>query len=325
MSKERVESQGFYEMLWDCEFCDTKGLLAKSQRHCAECGAKQNSDKRYFPPEGQATRVDGHKYEGADRYCPNCNTPQSAKANNCTNCGAPQTEGKEVRGIAAAPPPKPKSKSKWWIWVILVVVVLGGIVFAVKWCNRTEEKVVKVLAHRWESAIAVEQYGDDQGHDWRDRMPRDARHVSCHRKQRSTRKVEDGETCKDEKVDKKDGTFEVVRKCTPKYRSEPVHDDWCRYTVTRWKQIDTIKAAGAGMEPTWPSSGLPPEQYSEVPGAKRRGKKTQTFTLDMEIPGSDPPKQSCDVSEAVWRKHGDGSTPKVEVRARSGEVVCDSL
>jgi hypothetical protein len=30
---ERVESQGFYEMLWDCDHCDTKGLFGKSQRH----------------------------------------------------------------------------------------------------------------------------------------------------------------------------------------------------------------------------------------------------------------------------------------------------
>src|SRR4029077_20953660 len=38
MGQEREESQGFYEMLWDCQFCDTRGLLAKSQRFCANCG-----------------------------------------------------------------------------------------------------------------------------------------------------------------------------------------------------------------------------------------------------------------------------------------------
>ena len=46
---ERVVSEGFYEMLWDCDHCDTKGLLAKSQRHCANCGAPQSAYKRYFP------------------------------------------------------------------------------------------------------------------------------------------------------------------------------------------------------------------------------------------------------------------------------------
>ena len=49
MLKEHIESQGFFEMLWDCEHCGTKGLLGKSQRYCAECGAPQNPAKRYFP------------------------------------------------------------------------------------------------------------------------------------------------------------------------------------------------------------------------------------------------------------------------------------
>ena len=77
--EERVESQGFYEMLWDCDHCETKGLLAKSQRHCAECGAPQNPDKRYFPKEGEEKRVDGHSYEGADRTCPACSAPMGAR------------------------------------------------------------------------------------------------------------------------------------------------------------------------------------------------------------------------------------------------------
>lgn len=34
---------------------------------------------------------------------------------------------------------------------------------------------------------------------------------------------------------------------------------------------------------------------------------------------------SCDVSDAIWRKYQDGQKVKVEVRARSGKVVCGSL
>ena len=52
MGQEREESQGYFEMLWDCDHCDARGLLAKSQRHCANCGAPQNPDKRYFPQPG---------------------------------------------------------------------------------------------------------------------------------------------------------------------------------------------------------------------------------------------------------------------------------
>ncbi|HEY5946369.1 MAG TPA: zinc ribbon domain-containing protein, partial [Kofleriaceae bacterium] len=89
MESERVESQGHFEMLWDCDHCDTKGLLAKSQRYCANCGAPQSAVKRYFPKPEDQKKVDGHVFEGADRYCPACNAPMGAKANACTQCGSP--------------------------------------------------------------------------------------------------------------------------------------------------------------------------------------------------------------------------------------------
>src|SRR5262245_40148949 len=100
-------------MLWDCDYCGTKGLLAKSQRHCPECGGKQNPDKRYFPKEGEERRVEGHKYEGADRTCSACGAPQSALAKNCTNCGAPLEGAAQVQGVAT--PVAPKKPTRWWI------------------------------------------------------------------------------------------------------------------------------------------------------------------------------------------------------------------
>jgi hypothetical protein len=314
MAEERIKST--FEMLWDCEFCETKGLLGKTQRHCPECGAQQNADKRYFPKEGSEVQITGHSYEGSDHYCPNCNSPQGSKAKNCTNCGAPQTDRKEVKGVAI--PVTPKKKRPWWLFILIAVVVIVGIVFLARWCNRTEDKAITVTAHRWERSIAVEQFGDDQQDDWRDRVPRDARGVSCRSKQRTTKQIPDGETCKEKRVDNKDGTGKVVQECKPKFRSEPVMDEFCRYTVTRWKIIDTIKTAGTGMTPEWPKAGLPPETAPEVHGAKRRGKKTETFFLDME-------GQTCDVSEAVWRKHADKAKITVQVKSRTGDIMCDSL
>src|ERR1041384_1972486 len=126
MGQEREESQGFFEMLWDCDHCDTRGLLAKSQRYCANCGAPQNPAKRYFPKEGEERRVDGHLFEGADRTCPACQAPQSARAHNCTHCGSTLDGSAEARGIAdipatatARPSPKPSTKRRR-IWPILL-------------------------------------------------------------------------------------------------------------------------------------------------------------------------------------------------------------
>jgi hypothetical protein len=315
MGEERVESQGFFEMLWDCDHCDTKGLLGKSQRYCPECGAKQDPDKRYYPKEGEEKQVAGHSYEGADRHCPACNAPQAAKANNCAHCGAPMDGSAEVRGIAT--PVAPPEKRRWWV-LPLVLVVLGAIGFGV-WYRfiRKREETLTVAAHRWERTIAIEEFGDRQESAWRDAMPSDARMSSCHTKERTTRQIRDGEDCRTEKQDKKDGTFEVVKKCTPRYRSEPVDGEWCTYSVRRWQQVDQARMTGTGLAPQWPAT--PATGGHEALGARRAGKRTETLTLEF---GGD---RRCDVSDAVWRKHADGARVKLDVRASSGKLVCSSL
>jgi hypothetical protein len=318
---ERTESKGFFEMLWDCDHCGTKGLLAKTQRYCAECGAPQNPDKRYFPKEGEEQRIDGQKYEGADRQCPACSAPQSARSHNCTNCGAPLDGAAEVKGVPApraAVGAAPK-KSRKWIWIVVLLVLLAG-GFGI-WFRflRKKSATMTVTAHRWEREIPVEEYNEFSEQSWRDKMPRDARMASCHPKQRSTKRVEDGEECRDERRDKKDGTFEVVKKCTPKYREEPVQDDWCTYRVQRWKELKeaSLRTAGTGTTPTTPE-GAPPENATPSLGAKRSRPMREKLILDFG-------KQSCDVSAATWKKYADGAKVKVLVRASSGDLVCDSF
>ena len=321
MADERVESQGFYEMLWDCEFCGQKGLLAKSQRHCAECGGKQNSDKRYFPPEGQATKVEGHKYEGADRYCPACNAPQGALAKNCTNCGSPMDAAREVRGVAAPLPP-PRPKRRLWLWLLVGALVVFAIGFAI-WYRfiRTRSAQLTVASHSWDRTIEVEEFAEVRDSAWDGSVPRDARGVSCHREQRSSRKIPDGEECHSEKQDKKDGTFEVVKKCRTKYRSEPIYDQKCTFTVQRWQAAPraAVHASGQGVMTQWPALSLPAVGPQPVLGARREGKRSETLVLEF-VGG-----QRCDVSEDVWRKYADGAKIAAEVRASSGKIVCSSL
>lgn len=320
MAEQRIESEGHFEMLWDCDHCDKKGLLGLSQRFCPECGGPQNPVKRYFPKEGEAHRVDGHAYVGADRECPACSTPQSAKGKNCTHCGAPLDGSKEVRGIAApVPAPPPKQPRKWWkLVVILGVIFLVGFGIWYRFI-RTRSAQLAVTAHKWERAIAIEQYGEERASDWRNQMPNDAEAPTCERRERSTHQVKTGqEECHTERKDKKDGTFEQIKKCTPVYRSEPVDDDWCTFTLRRWKPVDAAKTSGTGMSPAWSTASLPAADTRAAFGAKRQGKRTETLTLQLG-------DQTCDVSDAVWRKYSDGQKVKVEVRASSGTIVCDSL
>lgn len=321
MGQEREESQGFFEMLWDCEFCDARGLLGKSQRYCANCGGPQNPAKRYFPKEGEQVRIDGHNYEGADRACPACSTPQSARAKNCTHCGSVLDGAAEVRGVAAVPPQaqpqaRPRKRRRIWPFVLGVIAIFA---VAVWWrCIRTQEAQVEVTGHSWKRAVAIEEFNERSEEAWRNEVPAQASFPICHEKQRSSRQVEDGEDCHMERRDKKDGTFEQVKKCKPKYRSEPVMDSWCRFTVRRWKQVDEVKAQGSGLSPAWPGN-VPAGDTPATLGAKRQGKRSETLTLEFKGHGT------CDVDDAVWRKYSDGQKLKVEVRASSGDVVCSAL
>ncbi len=313
---EREESLGFYEMLWDCDHCDTKGLLGKSQRYCANCGAPQNPDKRYFPKPGEEQRIDGHKFEGADRTCPACQAPQSAAAKNCTHCGSPLDGAAEVKGVQTPVPP-PKKRRRIWPFVVAVILIFG---FGIWWrCIRKVEATMTVAAHRWERSVAIEQFDQREEEAWRNEVPADASLHGCHPRQRSTRQVPDGEDCTTERRDKKDGTFEQVKKCKTRYRNEPVDDDWCSFSARRWKQIDTVKTSGTGTTPAWPTN-VPPADTPAQLGAKRAGKRTESLVLDF---GNG--KTCDDVADATWRKYADGQKVKLEVRASSGDVVCSSL
>jgi len=311
---ERVESEGFYEMLWDCDHCGTKGLLGKSQRHCPECGAPQNPDKRYFPSPEQQKRIEGHAYEGADRHCPACNAPMAAKAKNCAQCGAPLDGAKEVRGVLA-PQPVAKKRRRIWLYVVAALVLIGFLIWFL--FVRTRDAQLTVSAHRWVRVVTIEKFGEYEESAWRDQVPADATFPVCSRRQRSSRQVQTGESCTTEKVDKKDGTFEQVRKCKPTYRSEPIDDDSCTFRVRRWKQSDSVRAAGSDLNPAWPAQ-LPAADAPATLGATRAAGRSETFILELG-------GKSCEVSAATWRKYTDGQKVKVEVRATTGSIVCSSL
>jgi hypothetical protein len=319
--QERTESEGFYEMLWDCDHCETKGLLGKSQRFCATCGSPQNPDKRYFPTPEQQKKVDGHQFEGADRTCPNCSAAMGAKATNCTNCGAPLDGSAPVKGVAPQVPVAPvKKPRRWWLVALVLVLIFGGAFGIWFRCIRTRTETLALVAHKWDRTIAIEQYGDHDNTAWRNEVPTDATGMTCSKKQRTTKQVADGEDCHTEKHDKKDGTFEQVKKCKPKYKSEGVDDDWCNYRVRRWQKIDEVKASGTGMTPAWPAiPNVPATDNSFTMGAKRQGAKTENLILDF---GDD---RTCTVKDSQWQKHKDGEKLKLEVRASSGDLICDDL
>jgi hypothetical protein len=97
--------EAVYEMLWDCRYCGQKKLLGITHRFCAGCGAPQDPQSRYFPPDNEKVAVQNHPYVGADVVCPACRQPMSRAAKCCTNCGGPIDKGAEVAMKADVPRP----------------------------------------------------------------------------------------------------------------------------------------------------------------------------------------------------------------------------
>lgn len=92
-----MPTEARYEMLWDCPACGTSKLLGLTHRHCPGCGSPQDASKRYFPPPGEEVAVENHPFQGRDKQCAGCDTPNAASAGFCTSCGAPLDGSKEVR------------------------------------------------------------------------------------------------------------------------------------------------------------------------------------------------------------------------------------
>ena len=330
-----AEKEIYYEMLWDCTQCNTKGLLGDSHRHCPTCGAAQDPTKRYFPEPGVEVEARNHQFVGADWSCAFCSSPNSAAAAHCTNCGAGQDGTKPVALVADTTAPEPvlapapaAPRSGWWRWALAlfaVAVVALGFMF-----TRTHETTATVSGKNWQREIQVEKFGPVSDTAWCDSLPGDAYSVSQSREQRSTRRVEDGQVCHDERIDKGDGTFVKRRECTARYREEPVYDNRCRFQVNRWRGYRTVRAgpqtAGA---PMWPAlgpigntggnnlSGL----AANAMGAERDGPRSESYVLSLQSEGK---TWTCNVSESVWNKYEQGTTAPIQVRMTGG-VDCASL
>jgi hypothetical protein len=89
--------------------------------------------------------------------------------------------------------------------------------------------------------------------------------------------------------------------------------------VRDWSKIDEVKASASGMTPAWPPLPAGLETTNTFVGAKRAGARTEKLMLSFGKDGD------CTVSDAAWQKYKDGAKLKLEVRASSGDLVCDGL
>jgi len=350
-----------YEMLWDCQFCGTEKNLGKTHRFCPNCGAPQNPDSRYYPSDDEKIAVEDHKFVGVDVTCPACNQLNGAANEFCQQCGSPLTDGAKAKTLEseskrdggqfessgsrdvvgekfeaemqmAGVKPKPKAKndekkSNFKVFAIIgVVVALLVGAFAV--FNMTEEATVSAAGHSWERVVDVEEYSEFTTMSWRDSRPSgDNMSIdlgSCSRKQRSTNRVPDGETCRTVRKDQGDGTFKESRECTTKYREEPVYDDWCRWRGNRWEDDFSRTTSG---------DGLSPEPYYEdvslnCEGQKRLGCQRADYrgTYNVNFSGNENRTYTCGFSQDEWSSIPIESVWTIEVRRIDADAgLCNTL
>lgn len=324
----------YYEMLWDCASCGAKGLFAKSQKHCPLCGAAQDPEKRYFPEEGQEVEVQGHQYVGADWHCPYCQSPNGAAAAFCAACGGPREGSKEVKAVedkgdvaAAAPKPAalpPSSGGFPWVKIILVLLFAVAAFFIVRYLWKSDE-TVKVAELNWSREVDIERYVSVEESKWCSELPKGAYSIRRSVEEKGKKQVPDGETCKEVRIDQRDGTFIKKQECAPKYKEVPEMADKCHYRMNRWNVVRTDKAqGGSGMAPQWPAPNLRiiSTVVADALGNERLGSKREVYSVQLQ-----PAKGEllrCTLKPEIWNGLKAGEAVIVPVRA-SGGVDCDAL
>lgn len=328
-----------YEMFWDCPACGTEKLLGKTHRHCPACGHPQDPSYRYFPPEDEKVAVEDHVFVGVDWTCDRCETPNSAAATHCVNCGDARDKDDgvverldEVRAGAQsgtledeAPEPvdEPLPPRRGGFGKVLVLLL--GCLFVCGTLTAlfyTAEATAEVTGHHWQRDVRIDRMASVSDGSWCDSVPGDAYSVSRSQKKRSTNRIPDGQSCSTYNVDNGDGTFSTQERCTTTYREEPVYDDWCDYQVDRWRHDHTETANGRGLsaEPYWPSYSV---SGGSGRGSTRVGGRSERYFV--ELVDADGTKKDCDYDQSRWSAMEVGSRWTGEKRVLLNSLVCDGL
>lgn len=356
---QTITVEGIYEMLWDCKYCGTEKLLGKTHKFCPVCGAQQDPEWRYYPSDEEKVAVKDHVFVGADKICPNCSSLNVADAEFCTRCGAPQSAAAQVKAQAAReantlagvqrfqtedldarqmaekyPHLKPKaaaSQRPKWLMPVIGAIVLGVIAFALFAIFAKRDETGFVSALNWERTIDIERFVAVQNSQICP-APADAYNVSSRYEQVGSRQVPDGETCSSRQVDQGDGTFRQERVCTTRYRSEPIYDDVCYYTVNRWGYSRTVEANSAtSPNLAWPVTNLNSAAGNSsrcngllpVLGCEKEGARKESYTVTITMDNGRT--QTCEVPFDEWQDVTVETTFTFKVRVVGGGIDCSTL
>lgn len=321
-----------YEMFWDCPYCGSIKLLGKTHRHCPVCGAAQDPDVRYFPPDDEKVAVQDHVYYGADRVCESCGEPNSARSRFCAGCGSPLEGASEASLVrdpggdettAKRPAAAKKSKKGLVVGLIIGGIVLLLVAAAAVLLLWKQTVAISVAGHTWSREMQIEDFAPRSRSEWCDRMPADASKVTRKREVRSYKKVPDGKECTTSRKDKGDGTYSSKKKCKTKYRKEPVYGQKCYFTVNRWEYSRSVTARGRSLAeaPVWPRFEL--GKTGRSIGAEREGRRIEKYTVHFT--GPEGMTAACDFPQNSWAAFQVNSQWDGEAGVVTGVLDCSTL
>lgn len=346
---KRVRDLGTYEMIWDCKYCGTAALPARTHRFCPTCGAAQDTQTRRFPSDAEKRAIRDYVPKGEDRICGACGKPNDADAEFCVQCGAPlenaaraqrkddqvkrqgeQFGGDEQRDVAkeqltrdlGAQSTAGKRGFPWVVvGIVIAVVACIGLIAALTW---TRPSNVVVSGHNWQREIRIEAFLPREDSAWCESVPGDAYNVSSRREQRDTRRVPDGETCQVRRIDNGDGTFSEREECQTVYRSEPIYDDRCYFTVNRWGYLRSVTTQGTSLAqaPNWGAVRLSLNNTQGVGGEREAG-RSEVYLLRLR--GDGGVEYECPVNYEMWQNAGEESIWTIEIGAVTGAPDCGTL
>lgn len=116
-----------YEWVWDCESCDSKGILGRHQ-HCTNCNAPRPPGDIFYDP-ANAPEIKDEKLlrlasAAPDWLCEHCGGSTSGASTKCAGCSAPKGSspvrrtvdyalGQEPKSSPTAPKPRSYEKEAW--------------------------------------------------------------------------------------------------------------------------------------------------------------------------------------------------------------------
>jgi RNA polymerase subunit RPABC4/transcription elongation factor Spt4 len=222
-----------------------------------------------------------------DKPCPSCGQMVKANADRCPHCGGSLVETPAIT-TAPAEANQPKKTRLWMIaaGIGLGVICLAAIVVVIILSTRTKAVNAVVSDLRWQRSIEVLAMQPIQRADWEEKVPSDAKDVTCRDEDKETSSfpvASATEVCGTPyTIDTGSGAGKVVQDC--EYH---VYASYCEFTVQELTVINVAQALGSEDQPYWPATSL---QTGQQEGNRVESYRVtfssgnQTFTYDTTDP-----------------------------------------